>query len=110
MTQETTPKVKFGAVKTAQIEVNNSTDTERDYDVEAMVQVNGTSVDNFVDGMVKATDEPHTVKATWYRYSPTNTTVNYVTDDPDEMCAISNIINQFCQNVTATDITSKFTI
>lgn len=101
-------KVKFGQVLNASVKVDNSTDNERDFDISATVQISGNSVQNYTEGIVKSkTGGNEVTKATWYQYSPENTTVTYMTSETEEKCQIIMAIGEFIENVGDADLSAE---
>ena len=90
-------KVQSIALNSANVRYNNAIDTEKIYDIETNVNIQGTSVISFDGGVVKKST---IIVASFSMYGNHHLNINFQNvDDTTEMCSILNAINEFINNV-----------
>lgn len=99
-------KIKLGRVVSATIQADNSADDNRGYDIQALVTVSGSSVQDIKDGQVcrcDATgDHPASHVADFYNYAYGQKCVTYhAALTTEEEAAIMAAINEFIAGVEA---------
>lgn len=97
----TTTKINFDHLISALVRVNNSTDADRDYAIEASVVVNGESAESFDSGIVTNL-ENSSVLASFTKYNGVGLTVNFNKDFTQaEQTNVLSAINGFIADVKA---------
>lgn len=89
-------KVTYKELKNARINVDNSVDTSKVYDISADVNVNSSSVESFDQGIVKSSDS---VIATFSCYGDGNLNIGYQNVESANQCEILEAVNDFMENV-----------
>ena len=90
-------KVIYKELKTATVNVDNSVDSAKVYDISADVRLQGqNTVESFENGIV-IKDEMQI--ATFSCWSPQNVNINFNGVDGDEQCAVIEAINTFIEDV-----------
>lgn len=90
-------KVQSIALNSANVRYNNAIDTEKIYDIETNVNIQGTNVISFDGGVVKKST---IIVASFSMYGDHRLNINFQNvDDTTEMCSILNAINEFINNV-----------
>ena len=90
-------KIKYEALNSANVKVNNSGDLERVYSIEANANVNNLNeVSNIDNGVVKKDDEQ---KATFNVWGDNSLNVSFYNATSDEQCTIINAVNAFIKDV-----------
>ena len=90
-------KVIYKELKTATVNVDNSVDSAKVYDISADIRLQGrTTVESFENGIV-IKDEMQI--ATFSCWSPQNVNINFNGVDGDEQCAVIEAINTFIEDV-----------
>lgn len=90
-------KVIYKELKTATVNVDNSVDSAKVYDISADIRLQGrTTVESFENGIV-IKDEMQI--ATFSCWSPQNVNINFNGVDSDEQCAVIEAINTFIEDV-----------
>lgn len=90
-------KIKYEALNSANVKVNNSGDLERVYSIEANANVNNLNeVSNIDNGIVKKDDEQ---KATFNVWGDNSLNISFYNATSDEQCAVINAVNAFIKDV-----------
>lgn len=90
-------KIKYEALNSANVKVNNSGDLERVYSIEANANVNNLNeVSNIDNGVVKKDDEQ---KATFNVWSDNSLNISFYNVTSDEQCAVINAVNAFIKDL-----------
>ena len=90
-------KIKYEALNSANVKVNNSGDLERVYSIEANADVNNLNeVSNIDNGVVKKDTEQ---KATFNVWGDNSLNVSFYNATSDEQCTIINAVNAFIKDV-----------
>lgn len=90
-------KIKYEALNSANVKVNNSGDLERVYSIEANANVNNLNeVSNIDNGIVKKGDEQ---KATFNVWGDNSLNISFYNATSDEQCAVINAVNAFIKDV-----------
>lgn len=89
-------KIKYMALNSANVKVNNSADDARSYDIEANVNVAGNNVTGNIDGRV-TTDGAE--KASFSSWGEGMMHVSYTNVSAEEQCNVLNAINAFILSV-----------
>lgn len=91
-------KVDFTKLNSANVSADNSVDTEKKYDINANVNINGNKV-NSIDGgrVVKEGIEV----ASFSKWGENQLNVNFNNVDVMEMCSIITEVNTFYTNVVS---------
>ena len=90
-------KIKYEALNSANVKVNNSGDLERVYSIEANANVNNlNAVSNIDNGVVKKDTEQ---KATFNVWGDNSLNISFYNAASDEQCAVINAVNAFIKDV-----------
>ena len=90
-------KIKYEALNSANVKVNNSGDLERVYSIEANANVNNLNeVSNIDNGVVKKEAEQ---KATFNVWGDNSLNISFYNATSDEQCAVINAVNAFIKDV-----------
>lgn len=90
-------KIKYEALNSANVKVNNSGDAEKTYDIEANANVSQNSeVSNIESGRVSLDG---TEKATFNSWGDNMLNISYSNVEAEEQCAIISAVNAFIQNL-----------
>ena len=90
-------KIKYEALNSANVKVNNSGDLERVYSIEANANVNNLNeVSNIDNGVVKKDAEQ---KATFNVWGDSSLNISFYNATSDEQCAVINAVNAFIKDV-----------
>lgn len=90
-------KIKYEALNSANVKVNNSGDLERVYSIEANANVNNLNeVSNIDNGVVKKDNEQ---KATFNVWGDNSLNISFYNATSDEQCTIINAVNAFIKDV-----------
>lgn len=90
-------KIKYEALNSANVKVNNSGDLERVYSIEANANVNSLNeVSNIDNGVVKKDAEQ---KATFNVWGDNSLNISFYNATSDEQCAVINAVNAFIKDV-----------
>ena len=90
-------KIKYEALNSANVKVNNSSDLERVYSIEANANVNNLNeVSNIDNGVVKKDAEQ---KATFNVWGDNSLNISFYNATSDEQCAVINAVNAFIKDV-----------
>ncbi|MGN0309531.1 MAG: hypothetical protein ACI4C3_02930 [Bacteroides sp.] len=100
-------KIKYTALNSANVRVNNSGDAEKTYDIEANVNVTQNSVVNNIDsGRVTLGGVD---KATFNSWGEGMLNISYSNVETEEQCAIINAVNAFIADVKSHVADNKLT-
>lgn len=89
-------KIKYEALNSANVKVNNSGDLERAYSIEANANVNNLNeVSNIDNGVVKKDAEQ---KATFNVWGDNSLNISFYNTTSDEQCAVINAVNAFIKD------------
>ena len=90
-------KIKYEALNSANVKVNNSGDLERVYSIEANANVNNLNeVSNIDNGVVKKDAEQ---KATFNVWGDNSLNISFYNATSDEQCAVINAVNAYIKDV-----------
>ena len=90
-------KIKYEALNSANVKVNNSGDLERVYSIEANANVNSLNeVSNIDNGVVKKDAEQ---KATFNVWGDNSLNISFYNATSDEHCAVINAVHTFIKDV-----------
>lgn len=90
-------KIKYEALNSANVKVNNSGDLSKTYDIEANANVNNLNeVSNIDNGTVKKDTEQ---KATFNVWGDNSLNISFYNATSEEQCAVINAVNAFIQDV-----------
>lgn len=89
-------KITYEALNSANIKVNNSSDAERIYNIEANTNVNNLNeVTNLDNGILTKDAEQ---KATFNVWGSNSLNISFYNTTSDEQCGILQAINQFIED------------
>lgn len=90
-------KIKYEALNSANVKVNNSGDLERVYSIEANANVNNLNeVSNIDNGVVKKDGEQ---KATFNVWGDNSLNISFYNATSEEQCTIINAVNAFIKDL-----------
>lgn len=90
-------RIKYEALNSANVKVNNSSDLERVYSIEANANVNNLNeVSNIDNGVVKKDAEQ---KATFNSWGDNMLNISYSNVEAEEQCTIINAVNDFIKDL-----------
>ena len=89
-------KITYETLNSANVKINNSSDAERIYNIEANANVNNlnevTNIDNGI--LMKDTEQ----KATFNVWGSNSLNISFYNTTSDEQCGIVQAINQFIED------------
>lgn len=89
-------KVTSTKLNSANVQYNNSVDTERVYNIKGDVNIDNMSVTSINGGEV---EQNETLLATFTWYGQNHLNVTYMNVDQSVQCLLNNAINEFVNNV-----------
>lgn len=90
-------KIKYEALNSANVKVNNSGDLSKTYDIEANANVTQNSIVSNIDSGRVTLDGVE--KASFNSWGDNMLNINYNNVDSDEQCTIISAVNAFIQDL-----------
>lgn len=91
-------KVAYQSLVSATVKVDNLVDAQRAYDIEANVEMSGTTVSRINSGFVK---KDSVQVATFNSYDNVNLNINLSVEGAEERCAVTTAVSEFIDDVKA---------